>query len=489
MKTSIVVLCWNGMEFLVACLDAVLDQDYAEFEVIVVDNCSGDGSADFVAGQYPAVRLIRNEYNLGFAGGNNVGIRASTGDVVVLLNQDTVVRPNWLAALAGTFKDPGIGVAGCKALYPDEQSIQHAGGKVISADAYTLHIGQGEADEGQYDSPGEVDYVTGAAMAIHRRVLDQIGLLDEGLYPAFYEDLDYCERARRAGFRIVYQPRAVLVHHETTSLPEASYARVAAFHRNRVRFVLRSWTFDVLTTAFAPAEEDAIQQMVWLDDAVARARAYWDNLLALPQIAEQRGQTNLLGPELSPQQVLQMADLLQALRLRALEKANALIVASSPPVLPHLVSMPEPPQVPETGEFRSGASPAHIRDLKEELYALHSLPEHSFTSDTPVVGPLVVGFREAWLSVAARWYVWPVMQQQSTFNLRTVQTLEETAQQVDIIRQEIAEILRTLSRHQQENRLASDSDHHHNRAGIRQGSARARDHHRDTGEATAHRHR
>lgn len=120
--------------------------------------------------------------------------------------------------------------------------------------------------------------------------------------------------------------------------------------------------------------------------------------------------------------------------------------------------MPQPPEVPEaeSPEFKSGASAAHILDLKEALLTLHNLPEHRFTSDTPVIGPLLAGFREAWLSVAARWYVWPVMQQQSTFNLGAVQSLEETAQQIEILRQEIgllrkdtAEIRQMLTRHQQ----------------------------------------
>ena len=201
--------------------------------------------------------------------------------------------------------------------------------------------------------------------------------------------------------------------------------------------MLRHWTVEVLTGSFVAAEEKAIDKVVWLDDAVARARAYWDNALALPQIASQRGQPGWLGPALSSQQVLQVADLLQDLRLRALGQANELIASSSPPATPELFQVPEQPEAPQ---YTSNASHTHIRDLKNELYALHSLPEHRFTSDMPVVGPLFAGFREAWLSVAARWYVWPIVQQQSTFNLRTVQSLEETAHQIEIIRQELTGI-------------------------------------------------
>ena len=98
MKASVIVLSWNGMDYLEDCLKAVLSQDYAGFEVIVVDNGSTDGSADLVAERFPQVQLIRNERNLGFAAGNNVGLQAATGDVLILLNQDTVVQPGWLAA-------------------------------------------------------------------------------------------------------------------------------------------------------------------------------------------------------------------------------------------------------------------------------------------------------------------------------------------------------------------------------------------------------
>lgn len=124
---SAIVLSWNGKKYIADCLDALLAQDYAHLELLVVDNGSTDGTPELVAEQYPLVTLIRNGRNLGFAPGNNIGLRAATGDLLVLLNQDTRVQPGCLAALAATFADPSIGVAGCKLLYPDG-TIQHAGG-------------------------------------------------------------------------------------------------------------------------------------------------------------------------------------------------------------------------------------------------------------------------------------------------------------------------------------------------------------------------
>src|SRR5437899_1677151 len=100
MKASVVVLAWNGASYLSPCLDAVFAQDYPEFEVVVVDNASVDGSAELVRARFPAAQFIRHEQNLGFAAGMNAGLRLATGDVLVILNQDTVVRRDWLRQLA-----------------------------------------------------------------------------------------------------------------------------------------------------------------------------------------------------------------------------------------------------------------------------------------------------------------------------------------------------------------------------------------------------
>ena len=178
MKASVIILTWNGLDYIAACLDAVLAQDYADFEIIVVDNASTDGTADFVAEHYPQVQLIRNERNLGFAAGNNIGMRAATGDVLALLNQDTEVRPGWLEALVEMAVKPDVGIAGCKLLYPDG-TIQHAGGRIVDARGSARHIGRGEEDAGQYDAVQDVDFVTGAALALTRATLTRIGPLDE----------------------------------------------------------------------------------------------------------------------------------------------------------------------------------------------------------------------------------------------------------------------------------------------------------------------
>lgn len=130
---SVIIPVWNGRPYLDACLDALLAQEPPGFEIILVDNASTDGSADYVADHYSQVQLIRNRDNRGFAGACNIGLKAASGRIFVLLNQDTRVYPGWLSVLCGALSNSRIGVAGCKCLYPDGETIQHAGESSVAS--------------------------------------------------------------------------------------------------------------------------------------------------------------------------------------------------------------------------------------------------------------------------------------------------------------------------------------------------------------------
>ncbi len=191
MLASVIIPVWNGMQDLPACLAALTTQSHTALEIIAIDNASGDGSADWIASHYPNVHLIRNVENVGFGGACNAGLAVAKGEVLVLLNQDTVVRPDWLAALVKVMdENADIGIAGSKALYPDG-TIQHAGAIVDKRGAST-HLGYHQEDKGQFDRLMDVDYITGASLALRYTLYQQIGGFDPGFFPAYLEDVDLC---------------------------------------------------------------------------------------------------------------------------------------------------------------------------------------------------------------------------------------------------------------------------------------------------------
>jgi len=296
----VVVLAWNGERWLRPCLSALRAQAYpGRHATLVVDNGSTDDSAALVADEFPEAALVRAGRNLGFAGGNNLALRALRDgaapapadfrpDVAVLLNQDTEVDPGWLAALMDAFeRHPEAGVAGCKIFGPDGR-VQHAGGRLRWPLAEGDHHGAGQPDGPDFDEERPVEWVTGAALAIRMDMPAELALLDEGFSPAYYEDVDLCFRARAAGRQVVYAPQARLRHHENSSLGAQSAGHQRAYHHGRLRFLLRHGPLGPALPAFVAAERAAIRR--WsLADSLARKAAYRDALADLPAILAPRG--------------------------------------------------------------------------------------------------------------------------------------------------------------------------------------------------------
>ncbi|MFP4394351.1 MAG: glycosyltransferase family 2 protein [Anaerolineales bacterium] len=450
MKASVIILTWNGIDYIAACLDAVLAQDYADFEVIVVDNASSDGTADFVAAHYPQVQLIRNERNLGFAAGNNIGMRAATGDVLALLNQDTEVHPGWLAALVEMAIKPDVGIAGCKLLYPDG-AIQHAGGRIVDARGSARHIGRGEVDAAQYDAVQDVDFVTGAALALTRATLTRIGPLDEAFSPAYYEDADWCYRARAAGLRVVVCPQAVATHYESVSSEIEGYAHLANFHAGRLRFLFKHQSLADLQASFLHAESNGVRNLGPGGELEALRQALARVGLALPEIVQFR--TRHLEPPADAQTVGQaLLDIILKLRELCAKEQPAYAVRD------HLDATESRAVGTELVE-QAAQSEAPTGD--ETMAALHEkwrIEPQPFQSEAPIVGPGIAAFREAWISIATRWYVEPLITQQRAFNAVVTQALDrevDKLNRVSISQVELLHLVRQLSdnveRAQQEN--------------------------------------
>jgi GT2 family glycosyltransferase len=420
-KASIIVLSWNGMKYLEDCLSAALEQAYPDFELIVVDNASTDGSAEFVAVDFPQVRLVRNERNLGFAGGNNVGLRAAKGDMLVLLNQDTVVQPGWLMALAETLQDSSVGIAGSKILDFDRKALSHAGGRLLEPTLIGVHIGAGEWDEGQYDEPADVKYVTGAAMATRRDVIDRVGLLDESFFPAYYEDVDWCLRVAAAGFKIRYCPRATVWHDESSSTRN-HWPRKHYFHyRARLMLLLKHFSPEFIVEEFAPAEAQRLQHV---DGSELRA--------AHAALAERLAMSELdpnLGAAQSWKHVLAA---LEALRQLTLLRCGG----------DSLTTVPVPDVWRgDIAAARSGATPpsehgdrqARLSQNLEALHQTYEVKERPFRSAVPLLGPVIVALRSLWNSVATRWYVLPILEQQNRFNAASARNIRDIYAELDTL--------------------------------------------------------
>ncbi len=218
-KVSIVILNWNGYDVTSECLISLSKIDYPNYEIVLVDNGSADGSPDRLAAEFPEVALIRNLKNLGFTGGNNVGIRRAleeNADYVLLLNNDTVVAPNFLSELirAGE-SDKRIGLLNPKILYFEPSNrIWYAGGSFNIWKGIASHRGNREVDRGLYDSQEEVTFITGCAFLIKTELIRKIGPLDDTLFYTC-EDTDWTIRSLNAGYRALYVPSSVVRHKES----------------------------------------------------------------------------------------------------------------------------------------------------------------------------------------------------------------------------------------------------------------------------------
>ena len=232
------------------CLDSVLKSDYANFEIVIVDDASSDNSVARITPYLGnPVRLLRNRKNMGFGKTVNIGLQIAKGDIVVLLNMDTIVEDRWLSELAGAMlSEEKIGVAGSKIFYMDGKTLQHAGG-IIDEIGRSYHVGRGELDKGQYDSLKEVEYVCGAAIGIKRELLEKIGYLDEGFIPLYYEEIDFMMRVKRAGYKVIYVPKARLRHYERYCIGESQRV-FYDISKNRIRFVYKNFTFKKICREF-----------------------------------------------------------------------------------------------------------------------------------------------------------------------------------------------------------------------------------------------
>lgn len=235
---SIIVVNYNTSNEVLDLMASLEQSAYRDYEVILVDNDSPNDDLSLIEAQYPSVRIIISKKNLGFAGANNLGIDAAKGKYCLFLNPDTCVTPLFLEPLLKTLEqDPKIGLVSPKIKYYDSpELIQYAGTSRMSkytmrSNSYSKH----KEDNPENSSAKFTGYGHGAAMMLPKAVIDDVGKMDEN-YFLYYEEIDWCERIHKQGYKVYYQADSVVYHKESVSIQKESPLKIFYLSRNRILF-------------------------------------------------------------------------------------------------------------------------------------------------------------------------------------------------------------------------------------------------------------
>lgn len=240
----IIIVNWNGKTVTLDCLRSLSAVTYPNFRVLVVDNASSDGSVEAIRQQHPGVIVLEERENRRFAGGNNAGIRYALDHgaaLLCLLNNDTTVDKEFLSHLVARLQTSDrIGMTAPKIYYHDQPDrIWFAGGEISMWTGTMRHTGIRSIDRGQYDASREIDYATGCCILTKRDVVERVGMLDESFF-IYTEDADWCMRVRRAGYTIVYEPKAKVWHKlSVTSGGHLSLFKMKNKFTSNMRFFFR----------------------------------------------------------------------------------------------------------------------------------------------------------------------------------------------------------------------------------------------------------
>jgi N-acetylglucosaminyl-diphospho-decaprenol L-rhamnosyltransferase len=252
---SVLIVNYNTRYMLLDCLKSIRETaGDVSIETWVVDNASSDGSAEAVEAKYPGIYISNNDINKGFAGANNQLIPKVSGDILILLNPDTIVLPGAIQALEQVFRThTDVGIVGPQLLNPDG-TLQPSHGKFASLwseflfQTFLFKVVSSPFPLGRvvsplqvkaYSRPHRTDWVTGACLAIRRDVVDKIGLLDEG-YFMYGEDMDWCWRARQAGFTVLYEPEAKVIHHSRQASRQDYRTWIKRYTSGQLRFIKKN---------------------------------------------------------------------------------------------------------------------------------------------------------------------------------------------------------------------------------------------------------
>ncbi len=243
---SIISVNFNQIQVTLELLESLRNISFRNFEIILVDNGSSKDSTKLISEAYPEVNYIYNDKNLGFSGGNNLGIRASKGEYLFFVNNDAEITEGCIETLLQLFNSiPQLGIVSPRICYDlkltnNQQIIQYAGAThVHPITARNEILGEKQLDKGQFNEAEETAYVHGAAMMIKREVIGNVGIMPEEFF-LYYEELDWSEQIRNAGYKVYVEPNALVFHKESLAVGKNSTLKTYYHIRNRIFFVRRN---------------------------------------------------------------------------------------------------------------------------------------------------------------------------------------------------------------------------------------------------------
>lgn len=257
LKFSIIIVSWNALHHLKTFMPGVAETVYSDYEIILADNASSDGSAAWVKKNFPDIKIATFDKNYGYCGGNNRAVPHAEGDILLFLNNDVSVDPGWLHPLARMFEsNPGIAAAQPKMRsYAEREYFEYAGAAGGYADKYGFPFCRGrifdtlEKDEGQYDQPTPILWASGAALAIRKKDFEMVGGFDED-FEFHMEEIDLCWQLWNRGREIYYCPDSIVYHLGGGSLPTDSPRKLYYNYRNNLKLLWKNYSDRSLAVRF-----------------------------------------------------------------------------------------------------------------------------------------------------------------------------------------------------------------------------------------------
>lgn len=296
---SIVIVNWNGLQWLKLCLPSLKKQKYSPVEIILVDNASTDGSIEWTHKNYPHVTIHKNANNLGFAKGNNIGYRIARGEYILFLNNDTTVLSDFLMELVEKIKsDPDIAGAQSKLLLMNDHARLDAVGAFLTPTGFLFHWGFGQLDRKKYDKTEDLYTTKGACMIFRKNILEKVAINSNVFDPdyfAYFEESDLCHRVWLTGKRIVYAPKSVVYHKMggTSTGMDNAFIQYHSF-KNRIRTYIKNLElgnlFKFIPVHLSMCEFFSLVALLRGNVALSWAiqRAFWWNIKSLSSTLRER---------------------------------------------------------------------------------------------------------------------------------------------------------------------------------------------------------